>query len=104
MWFIFSIVDVLLFNQIDLFNSFTIIIRRYTETLIREKINKASVMVNMDQLLSLSIKIHFPRNIEEGGKPPKLILNLIELGQTMVLTKAPVSFFRSSDIMKITDR
>jgi hypothetical protein len=72
--------------------------------LIKEEINNAKVVTIIDQLFSFNIKIHFPRNIVDGGNPPRLILNVIELGQTRVLTNVPVSFLRSSIIMKTTER
>lgn len=72
--------------------------------LISEEIKRVNNVVIIDQLLSFDIKIHFPRNIDEGGKPPKLILNIIEFGQLGALTKTPASFLLSSDIMKITDK
>jgi hypothetical protein len=72
--------------------------------LINEKINKISNVVVKDQLLSLVITIHLPKNIDEGGNPPKLILNLIDLGQARVLFKTPDSFFRNSDIIIVTDK
>jgi hypothetical protein len=102
-WLIFIDVDILSLIHMDLFSNFTITIRKYTDTLINDKINRVSAVI-IDQLFNFIIRIHFPRNIEEGGRPPMLTLNLTDLGQIRALAKMPVSFLRSSIIMKITDR